>query len=160
PAARGTRGSRELETGGFVNDQSNRDQFAIVAIGCRFPGSANTPEEFWKLLCAGTDAITEIPPTRFDIAPLFDADPSRPGKLYTRWGGFADDVESFDAEFFGISPREAVRIDPQQRLLLEVVWETFEDGGLSADRLAGSRTGVFIGISTHDYSDVQVDPVN
>ena len=136
------------------------DRFAIVAVGCRFPGSANTPEQFWKLLSDGTDAITEIPPARFDLEEVFDADPSQPGKLYSRWGGFADDMDSFDAEFFGISPREAVRIDPQQRLLLEVVWETIEDGGLRADRLAGSKTGVYIGISTHDYSDLQANPAN
>ena len=91
---------------------------------------------------------------------FYDADPSQPGKLYSRWGGFADHVDAFDAEFFGISPREAVRMDPQQRLLLEVVWEALEDGGLPADRLAGSRTGVFIGISTHDYSDLQANPAN
>jgi len=143
-----------------MNTPTTADRFAIVAIGCRFPGGANTPEQFWKLLCDGSDAIVEIPGTRFDLAEVFDADPSQPGKLYSRWAGLADHVDTFDAEFFGISPREVVRMDPQQRLLLEVVWEALEDGGLPADQLAGSRTGVFIGISTHDYSDFQAAPVN
>lgn len=137
---------------------STAPAWAIVGIGCRFPGHANTPEQFWSLLSTGTDAISEIPAGRFDLADLYDPDPGRPGKLYTRWGGFADAVDSFDPEFFGISPREAVRIDPQQRMLLEVVWEALEDAGIPADRLAGSRTGVFIGISTHDYGDRQVNP--
>ncbi len=143
-----------------MNDAVTANRFAIVAIGCRFPGGANTPEQFWKLLCDGTDAITEVPPERFDLAELYDSDQSRPGKIYTRWGGFVDHMDEFDAEFFGISPREAVRIDPQQRLLLEVVWEALEDGGQPLERFAGSKTGVFIGISTHDYYDLQINPHN
>jgi 1-acyl-sn-glycerol-3-phosphate acyltransferase len=94
------------------------------------------------------------------VAELYDPDQGRPGKLSTRWGGFADHIDAFDSDFFGISPREAVLIDPQQRLLLEVVWEMLEDAGLPADRLVGSKTGVFIGISTHDYSDLQANPAN
>jgi acyl transferase domain-containing protein len=143
-----------------MSDNATSNHIAIVGIGCRFPGSANTPEQFWRLLCEGTDAITEIPSARFDVSGLYDSDPSLPGKLSTRWGGFADNVDMFDAEFFGISPREAARIDPQQRMLLEVVWEALEDGGLPAHRLIGSKTGVFIGISTHDYYDLQINPAN
>ena len=134
------------------------ESVAVVGIGCRFPGGGNSPETFWKLLCDGVDAITEVPAERFDSAALFDPDPGRPGKLYSRWGGFVDGVDEFDAGFFGISPREAARIDPQQRMLLEVVWEAFEDGGLSSDRIIGSGAGVFVGISTHDYYDMQVGP--
>jgi 1-acyl-sn-glycerol-3-phosphate acyltransferase len=143
-----------------MNNLQTDNHFAIIAIGCRFPGNADTPEQFWTLLRDGTDAITEIPAERFNAAEVFDADPTRPGTLYSRWGGFVRHLDEFDAEFFGISPREAVRIDPQQRLLLEVVWEALEDGGLRADQLAGSRTGVFIGISTHDYHDIQINPAN
>ena len=93
---------------------------AIVGIGCRFPGGASSPESFWRLLRDGVDAIGEIPADRFDIDRFFDPDPAASGKMYTRWGGFLDDIDLFDAAFFGFSPREACRIDPQHRLLLEV----------------------------------------
>jgi acyl transferase domain-containing protein len=133
---------------------------AIVGIGCRFPGGVRTPEEFWELLCNGVDAISEMPADRFDLDSLFDPDPGRAGKLYTRWGGFLDRVDEFDADFFGISPREARRIDPQQRLLLEVGWEALEDAGQPPDQLAGSGAGVFVGISTSDYGSLQFQPGN
>ena len=142
-------------------DKSKRAEgIAIVGIGCRFPGGAYGPQRFWELLREGRDAITEMPRDRFDLDALFDADPHAPARMYTRWGGFIDDVDRFDARFFGISPREAVRIDVQHRLLLETVWEALEDAGLPADRLAGSRTGVFVGISTHDYGDIEMYPGN
>ena len=133
---------------------------AIVGIGCRFPGGVRTPNEFWKLLRDGVDAITEMPADRFDLDALYDPDPRKAGKLNTRWGGFLDQVEEFDADFFGISPRKARRIDPQQRLLLEVVWEALEDAGQPPDRLAGSDAGIFVGISTHDYASIQLQPRN
>jgi amino acid adenylation domain-containing protein len=133
-------------------------RIAIVGIGCRFPGGADTPGEFWRLLRDGVDAIAEIPSDRFDIDEVFDPDPARPGKIYTRWGGFIEGVDQFDADFFGISPREARRMDPQHRLLLEVVWEALEDGGQLPERIAGTSTGVFVGISTHDYADLHVRP--
>jgi 1-acyl-sn-glycerol-3-phosphate acyltransferase len=136
------------------------DGFAIIGMGCRFPGTANTPEEFWKLLCDGVDAIAEIPRERFDIDAFFDADPAKPGKIYTRWGGFIDCIDKFDAEFFGISPRETSRIDPQHRLLLELAWEALEDSGQDASALAGTRTGVFVGICSHDYGDILAHPGN
>src|SRR5919201_3970310 len=133
---------------------------AIVGIACRFPGGAETPERFWELLCSGVDAITEIPAERFDIEALFDPDPGKPGKLYTRWGGFLERIDAFDADFFGISPREARRIDPQQRLLLEVAWEALEDAGRPPDELAGAGAGVFVGISTNDYGSLGFQPRN
>lgn len=133
---------------------------AIVGMGCRFPGGADSPAQFWTLLRDGVDAVTEMPSDRFDLDALFDADSAVPGKFYTRWGGFLDGIDAFDADFFGISPREARGIDPQQRLLLEVVWEALEDGGQVPDQLAGTNAGVFVGISTHDYLDVQVLPHN
>jgi acyl transferase domain-containing protein/NADPH:quinone reductase-like Zn-dependent oxidoreductase/SAM-dependent methyltransferase/acyl carrier protein len=133
---------------------------AIVGIACRFPGGAETPEQFWELLCSGGDAITELPAGRFDVESVFDPDPGKPGKLYARWGGFLERIDAFDADFFGISPREARRIDPQQRLLLEVAWEALEDAGRPADALAGSGAGVFVGISTNDYGSIQFQPRN
>ena len=131
---------------------------AIVGIGCRFPGGAASPLSYWELLARGGDAIVDAPPDRNDLHALFDPDPGRPGSVYVRRGGYLDAIDRFDAGFFGISPREARRIDPQQRLLLEVAWEALEDGGLPADGLAGSRTGVFVGISGHDYADMQSWP--
>src|SRR5262249_44521717 len=130
------------------------EPIAVVGIGCRFPGGADSPRAFWELLRAGVDAVGEIPPERFVLEEHFAAKPGTPGKLYTRCGGFLARVREFDAQFFGISPREASRMDPQQRLLLETTWEALEDGGLVPDRLAGSATGVFIGISTHDWGDL------
>lgn len=129
-----------------------REPIAVVGIGCRFPGRANDPEAFWALLESGTDAITEVPPERWSLQAFYDADPSKPGKSYSRWGGFVDGIDRFDPHPFGISPREAARMDPQQRLLLEVAWEGLEDGGLSFDRLAGTKAAVFVGISSFDYS--------
>jgi acyl transferase domain-containing protein len=128
------------------------EPIAVVGIGCRFPGGANDPESFWRLLEAGVDAVTEIPPDRWNLHAFHDADPSRPGKSYSRWGGFVDQIDRFDPHFFGISPREAARMDPQQRLLLEVAWEALEDAGLRLDRISGSRSSVFVGISSFDYS--------
>lgn len=131
------------------------EPIAIVGMGCRFPGGANTPAAFWDLLTRGVDAIREVPPDRWSLETFYDPDPKSRGKMYSRWGGFLDQIDRFDAQFFKISPREAAFMDPQQRLLLEVCWEAFEDGGQDADRIAGTNVGVFIGISTHDYLDMQ-----
>ncbi|MEX2500726.1 MAG: beta-ketoacyl synthase N-terminal-like domain-containing protein, partial [Trueperaceae bacterium] len=128
---------------------------AIVGMGCRFPGGADSPEAYWRLLRDGVDAVDEIPTDRFDVDEVFDPDPAVPGKSYSRWGGFLDRVDGFDAAFFGISPREARRMDPQQRLLLEVCCDALESGGQPLERLAGGRAGVYVGVSTHDYLDVQ-----
>ncbi|MBC8121208.1 MAG: SDR family NAD(P)-dependent oxidoreductase, partial [Gemmatimonadaceae bacterium] len=119
------------------------EAIAIVGIGCRFPG-AEDPEAFWQLLRDGVDAVGEIPPSRWDSNAYSESN--------TRWGGLLNGVDRFDPHFFGISPREAVHMDPQQRLLLEVAWEALEDAALSPDHLGGSRSGVFVGISTGDYA--------
>ncbi len=124
---------------------------AIIGIGCRFPGGADGPEEFWELLRSGKSVIREIPADRFDVAGLYTPVPAVPGKIMSRWGGFLDDIDKFDAACFGMSPREAVRLDPQQRLLLKVAWEALEDGGQSAENLSGSDTGVFVGLWLNDY---------
>jgi acyl transferase domain-containing protein/acyl-CoA synthetase (AMP-forming)/AMP-acid ligase II len=118
------------------------EPIAIIGIGCRFPG-ADGPSAFWQMLCDGVDAVTDAPENRWS------ADAS--ANLTTRSGGFLDHVDQFDAGFFGISPREAARMDPQQRLLLEVAWEALEDAGQVPEKLEGSRTGVFTGVSTNEY---------
>ena len=127
------------------------EPMAIIGIGCRFPGGVNGPGMFWSALKNGLDAITEVPASRFDINAFYDSKPATPGKVMTRWGGFLEDIDKFDALFFGISPREADRMDPQQRLLLETSWEALEDAGLRPDDLAGSQTGVFVGLWLNDY---------
>jgi acyl transferase domain-containing protein/NADPH:quinone reductase-like Zn-dependent oxidoreductase len=132
------------------------EPIAIVGMGCRFPGGADTPDKFWNLLLQGVDAITEVPPERWQIEDFFDADPEAPGKTYARHGGFLEQVDTFDAAFFGIAPREAVNLDPQQRLLLEVAWEALERAHQPPRQLSQSRSGVFIGISTFDYAALQL----
>jgi acyl transferase domain-containing protein/acyl carrier protein len=134
--------------------EANTEAIAIIGIGCRFPG-AQDARAFWSLLRNGVDAIREVPADRFNLHDFFDPDPAAPGKMVTRWGGFIEQVDQFDAHFFGISPREAARMDPQQRLLLEAAWEALEDAGQVRERLAGTSTGVFIGISNNDYGRIQ-----
>jgi acyl transferase domain-containing protein/acyl carrier protein len=126
------------------------EPIAIIGIGCRFPG-ANSPEAFWQLLRNGVDAISEVPPDRWDIDAFYAPEPATPGKMNTRYGGFLERVDGFDPDFFGISPREAERMDPQQRLVLEVAWEALENAGVVPSSLSGSQTGVFIGIGNYDY---------
>jgi acyl transferase domain-containing protein/acyl-CoA synthetase (AMP-forming)/AMP-acid ligase II/acyl carrier protein len=139
--------------GGALRGRAD-EPIAIIGIGCRFPG-ADGPAAFWQLLSDGVDAITEIPPDRWDADAFYHPDVTMAGTATTRWGGFLDQVDQFDPEFFGISPRESARMDPQQRLLLEVAWEALEDAGQVPERLAGSHTGVFIGVSTNDYGYLQ-----
>jgi polyketide synthase 12 len=130
------------------------EPIAVIGMSCRFPG-ARDPRAFWELLRNGVDAVSEVPSERWDLREFYDPNPATPGKMSTRWGGFLQQIDQFDARFFGISPREAVRMDPQQRLLLEAAWEALEDAGQPAERLAGSRTGVFVGISSNDYGQMQ-----
>jgi phthiocerol/phenolphthiocerol synthesis type-I polyketide synthase C len=127
---------------------------AVIGAACRFPGAGDLAE-FWSLLQSGTDAIGPMPEERWDVAGNFHPDPTRPGKTYAREGGFITDIDKFDAGFFGISPREARRIDPQQRILLELTWDAMENAGIVPARLAGSQTGVFVGISFSDYAALQ-----
>jgi thioester reductase-like protein len=132
---------------------------AIVGLGCRLPG-ANSPEAFWELLINGKDAMREIPGDRWDINKFYDPEPGKPGKISTRWGGFLDQVDGFDADFFGISPREAERMDPQQRLVLEVAWEALEQAGIVPEQLAGSQTGVFLGVGNYDYCRILAQDID
>ena len=145
-------------------ERAAHEPIAIIGAGCRLPGGINSPEGFWDLLHDRRDAVGRIPAGRWNHDEYFDPDGSRPGSIYTDQGGFVDwPVDQFDADFFGIAPREANDLDPQQRLLLEVTWEAFEHAGIAPDRMAGSSTGVFIGLGTTDYANLTIrsdDPAN
>ena len=147
--------ARRLRAEGAGLDVLTAEPIAVVGMGCRFPGGANSPAEFWQLLERGVDAISLVPAARWSADALYDPDPAAPGKMTTRWGGFLDQVDRFDAGAFGISPREAARMDPQQRLLLEVAYEALEDAGQPPDALSGSRAGVFVGSYNDDYAHLQ-----
>jgi acyl transferase domain-containing protein len=131
-------------------EQNAREPVAIVGMACRFPGAPDL-ESYARLLHEGIDAIVEVPPGRWDVDAFYDPNPDAPGKMATRWGGFLPEVAEFDAGFFGLSPREAETMDPQQRMLLEVAWEALEHAGQAPEKLAGSRTGVFVGMCNSDY---------
>jgi iturin family lipopeptide synthetase A len=138
-------------------EYQKHEPIAIIGMGCRFPGKANNPEAYWHLLQAGVDAITAIPSNRWDINTFYDHNPDTPGKMYTKYGAFLEEVDGFEPKFFNISPREAIAIDPQQRLLLEVSWEALENAGQATQQLQGSKTGIFIGIGSEDYSQLTIN---
>lgn len=133
---------------------NNFAPIAIVGIGLRLPGNANDTSSFWDLLCAGTDAISEIPEDRWNISKFYDPTPGTPGKTYSKWGGFIDGYDQFDPALFNISAKEADTMDPQQRLLLEAAWHAMEDSGEVIDRQSGVNRGVFVGVCTNDYETI------
>lgn len=130
------------------------EPIAIIGIGSRFPGARST-EEFWRLLREGRDVITEVPRDRFDVRTLYDPTPGTTGKLISKWGGFIDEIDQFDAPFFGITAREARRMDPQQRLALEVAYQAFENAGVRASALKTSPVGVFVGVGANEYQELE-----
>ena len=151
-----------LQASGFRGDEVGElEPIAIIGVGCRFPGGADSPDAYWNLLVSGRPAIRDVPEDRWSMDRFFNDNPDKPNKIYTRKGGFLDEaVHRFDAAFFNISPREAVHVDPQQRLLMEVAWESLEDAGVVPETLAGSETGVYIGGFTLDSMLDQLSPHN
>jgi acyl transferase domain-containing protein len=135
-------------------ERQKAEPVAVIGMACRFPGGGITPEAFFASLRDGHDAIVPVPEGRWKLDDAEDATSTPEGRAI-RWGGFLREaVDRFDARFFGISPREAAHLDPQHRLLLELAWEALENAGQDAARLVSSATGVFVGISTHDYIDL------
>ncbi|MGE0216904.1 type I polyketide synthase [Mycolicibacterium sp.] len=129
------------------------EPIAVIGIGCRFPGGVSGPQSYWEFLEKGTNAVIEVPKDRWDGDAFYDADPTAPGRMPTKWGAYLDDVSGFDAEFFGITPREAAAMDPQQRVLLEVSWEALENAGLAPDNLGETRTAVMMGVYYTEYQN-------
>ena len=151
--------SETTKSNNSANKSDPKEAIAIVGMGCRFPG-ASSPEEYWQLLSQGVDKISDVPKDRWDNEQFYHPDPSVPGKATTFKGGYLDNIDQFDPFFFGISPSEAKNMDPQQRLLMELSYEALDDSGQNIEETSGSKTGVFIGISINEYSQIQLeDPV-
>lgn len=133
-----------------VQQEESREAIAIIGMSGRFPQAPDL-ESFWENLCEGKDCIEEIPSERWDWKQ-WDGKPGEKGRSYSRWGGFIEGVDQFDPGFFGISGKEAELMDPQQRLFLQGVWQAVEHAGYGPSSLAGSETGVFVGVATSDYA--------
>ncbi len=145
-----------MESNGTTRHSQRNEPLAVVGMACRLPGGVKDIPSFWDLLCQGRSGITEVPRDRWNRDRFYHPDTAVPLRMHSQWGGFIDELDDFDARFWGISPREAARMDPQQRWLLEVAWEAVEDAGIPPSRLAGTNTGVFIGIASSDYAQIQM----
>ena len=132
------------------------EPIAMIGMACRFPGGVSNPDEFWSLLKGGVDAISEVPQDRWDMDACYG---NQTGQIRTRYGGFLEQVDRFDASFFRIAPVEAATMDPQQRLLLETHWEALENAGINPETLKGSDTGIYVGIFADDYKLLQARQV-
>lgn len=142
---------------GETNVEQAKDKIAIVGMSCRFPGGANSIDEYWDLLINGDDGVSDVPENRWALEKYYDEDKNAPGKMYTKKGGFLDiDIDEFDAGFFNISPKEAQALDPQQRMLLELTWEAFENANMDITKYNGSNTGVYVGMSNNEYNLAQL----
>ena len=137
-----------------IAEKADVEPIAVVGMACRLPGGVNTPADYWQLLRDGVSGVVRVPEDRWDADAYFSEDHTRPGTICNREGGFLTSwqPDQFDAEFFGISPREAVAMDPQQRLLLEVAWEALENAGVTPKSARNSQTGIYVGLTTYDYS--------
>ncbi|NMM42640.1 type I polyketide synthase [Pseudoalteromonas arctica] len=141
--------------------QNLNHQFAIIGMGCRFPGGCDSPDLFWRNILDGVDCISDVPKDRWDIRKFYDENRNKPSKMHTLQAGFVNqDLRTFDPLFFGISPREAEIMDPMQRMLLEVTWEAFENAGLTTQQLQNYQTGVFVGGFAIDSKTIQLDSLN
>jgi acyl transferase domain-containing protein/thioesterase domain-containing protein/NADP-dependent 3-hydroxy acid dehydrogenase YdfG len=135
---------RETRRRLHAEQEARREPIAIIGMSCRFPGRVSSPEDLWRLLCAGDDGIGDFPADRgWDLEAM---------RSYVRGGGFLEGPGEFDAALFGISPREALAMDPQQRLLLEAAWEAIERARIDPASMRGTRTGVFVGSNDRDYA--------
>ena len=130
---------------------------AVVGMACRIPGGIDSPRKLWSALLSGDDLVTEVPSDRWDAEEYYDPEQGTPGRSVSKWGAFVDDVTGFDPEFFGINEREAAAMDPQHRMLMETSWEAVEHAGIVPSAMAGTSTGVFIGMSHDDYVMVTND---
>jgi acyl transferase domain-containing protein len=122
----------------------SKERIAIIGVGCRFPGGIDDAETFWKLLIEGREAVTEVPPDRWNLQRYYEPEAEVPGKSMAKRGGFLTQIDQFDPQFFGISPREAPYVDPQHRLMLETAWEAIENAGLVLDLEKGTDLAVYV----------------
>lgn len=147
---------KDLQSKLETSRQAINEPIAIVGMSCRFPESKNL-NEYWSLLVEGRNAVKETPQERWDLEQWYDPNPAVDGKISTKYGGYIDDVDAFDASFFGIPASEARRMDPGQRIMLQQVWHALEHAGIPALSLRGSDTGFFVGMSQNDYGSLQIN---